>query len=290
MEVSSHALGAAPGRRHPVRGRGVHEPEPGPPRLPRHDGGLLRGQGPPVRARLSPTAPSSNLDSPYGRLLADAATIPTTGYSLDDARRPRGRRRRQSVPLAGPARPAAARRCLQRRQRLGGRRGRPGRWGSTRTPSPRVWPAAWRCPAASRSIESAQPFTVVVDYAHTPDGLEQLLGAARGAGREMAQVTVVFGCGGDRDATKRPAMGEVAARLADRVVLTADNSRGEPTGAIIDAVRQGFDRATPATPPSSSSSPIAGGHRHRRPCGARTVTSCSSRARATRRRRRSATT
>ena len=53
------------------------------------------------------------------------------------------------------------------------------------------------------------------------------------------------GPGGDRDATKRPAMGEVAARLADRVVLTADNSRGEPTGAIIDAVRQGFDRATP---------------------------------------------
>ena len=53
---------------------------------------------------------------------------------------------------------------------------------------------------------------------------------------------MVFGCGGDRDATKRPAMGEVAATLADRVVLTADNSRGEDTGAIIDAVSSGYER------------------------------------------------
>ena len=99
-------------------------------------------------------------------------------------------------------------------------------------------------PGRFEVIETALPFTVVVDYAHTPDALEQLLESARGVAGE-AQVTVVFGAGGDRDATKRPAMGEVAARLADRVVLTADNSRGERTGAIIDAVRQGFDRATP---------------------------------------------
>ena len=99
-------------------------------------------------------------------------------------------------------------------------------------------------PGRFEVIESALPFTVVVDYAHTPDALEQLLESARGVAGD-AQVTVVFGAGGDRDATKRPAMGEVAARLADRVVLTADNSRGEPTGAIIDAVRQGFDRVTP---------------------------------------------
>jgi len=54
----------------------------------------------------------------------------------------------------------------------------------------------------------------------------------------------VFGCGGDRDASKRPAMGEVAARHADRVILTADNSRGEQTGAIIDAVREGYASAS----------------------------------------------
>lgn len=52
---------------------------------------------------------------------------------------------------------------------------------------------------------------------------------------------MVFGCGGERDATKRPLMGEVAARMADRVVLTADNSRSESTRAIIEAVEQGFD-------------------------------------------------
>jgi UDP-N-acetylmuramoyl-L-alanyl-D-glutamate--2,6-diaminopimelate ligase len=85
-----------------------------------------------------------------------------------------------------------------------------------------------------------------VDYAHTPDGLEQVLVAARDL-RPGGEVTVVFGCGGDRDASKRPAMGEVAAGHADRVILTADNSRGEDTGAIIEAVQQGYLRA-PARP------------------------------------------
>jgi UDP-N-acetylmuramoyl-L-alanyl-D-glutamate--2,6-diaminopimelate ligase len=99
-------------------------------------------------------------------------------------------------------------------------------------------------PGRFEVIESPLPFSVIVDYAHTPDALQKVLEAAAGIAGE-AQVTVVFGAGGDRDASKRPAMGEVAARLADRVVLTADNSRGEDTGAIIDAVRQGFDRVTP---------------------------------------------
>ena len=66
----------APGRRHPLPRRRVHQPEPRPPRLPRHDGGVLRGQGPPVRARPAPTRGVVNLDSPYGRLLADAAADP----------------------------------------------------------------------------------------------------------------------------------------------------------------------------------------------------------------------
>lgn len=94
-------------------------------------------------------------------------------------------------------------------------------------------------PGRFETIDEGQPFTVIVDYAHTPDGLEAVLGAAR----EITDrsLTVVFGAGGDRDREKRPAMGEVGRRLADRVVVTSDNPRSEAPDVIISGIVSGMD-------------------------------------------------
>ena len=92
-------------------------------------------------------------------------------------------------------------------------------------------------PGRFEAIDEGQPFTVIVDYAHTPDSLANVLDAARGLGR--GRVIIVFGAGGDRDRGKRPLMGKVAADLADRVIVTSDNPRSEDPLAIIQDVLQG---------------------------------------------------
>ncbi|MCH8843979.1 MAG: UDP-N-acetylmuramoyl-L-alanyl-D-glutamate--2,6-diaminopimelate ligase [SAR324 cluster bacterium] len=119
--------------------------------------------------------------------------------------------------------------------------------------------AASHCRGAPGRFERValpHPFTVIVDYAHTPDALENLLGAARelvGRGR----VLLLFGCGGERDTAKRPLMGMIAQRRADRVVITSDNPRGEPPGTILDEIEKGIDDGNDVTRIESRTQAIA---------------------------------
>jgi UDP-N-acetylmuramoyl-L-alanyl-D-glutamate--2,6-diaminopimelate ligase len=100
-------------------------------------------------------------------------------------------------------------------------------------------------PGRFEQVRAGQPFLVVVDYAHTPDALERVLTTARKI--TTGRLGVVFGCGGDRDRTKRPIMGEIAARLADRVWITSDNPRSENPDAIIEEIAFGVRRVCAAS-------------------------------------------
>ncbi len=97
-------------------------------------------------------------------------------------------------------------------------------------------------PGRFELVNGGQDFTVIVDYAHTPDGLENILNAAREFATQ--RIIVVFGCGGDRDRTKRPMMGEIAAKLSDYCIVTSDNPRSEDPAAIIREVEVGVKRVT----------------------------------------------
>jgi UDP-N-acetylmuramoyl-L-alanyl-D-glutamate--2,6-diaminopimelate ligase len=97
---------------------------------------------------------------------------------------------------------------------------------------------AEQVPGRFEPIDEGQPFAVLVDYAHTPDSLENVLHAARRL--TDGQLICVFGCGGDRDRAKRPLMGRIGAELADRCLVTSDNPRSEEPKAIIDEILAGI--------------------------------------------------
>jgi UDP-N-acetylmuramoyl-L-alanyl-D-glutamate--2,6-diaminopimelate ligase len=101
-------------------------------------------------------------------------------------------------------------------------------------------------PGRFESVDEGQPFTVLVDYAHTPDSLANVLRTAREL--TTGRLICVFGCGGDRDRGKRPEMGRIAGELSDVPIVTSDNPRSEDPQAIIDAILTGMD-GDPAVEP-----------------------------------------
>ncbi|WP_420638276.1 UDP-N-acetylmuramoyl-L-alanyl-D-glutamate--2,6-diaminopimelate ligase [Candidatus Poriferisocius sp.] len=104
--------------------------------------------------------------------------------------------------------------------------------------------AAAPVPGRFEVVASDHPFMVVVDYAHTPQGLGEVLAAARELVTGTGCLRVVFGCGGNRDTAKRPVMGRVAGRAADQVIVTSDNPRDEDPEAIIADVLAGVRKGT----------------------------------------------
>lgn len=180
-----------------------------------------------------------NLDSPHGRLLADAATVATDGYSLAEAENLElsvdgssfdWNGHRITLTLGGLFNVSNALGAAHVARALG--------------VDDETIAEGLSVPLVVEGrferVDAGQPFAVIVDYAHTPDGLEQLL---RAAGELVdGKVIVVFGCGGDRDQSKRSMMGETATSHADSVIITADNSRSESTDQIIASIMEGVQR------------------------------------------------
>jgi UDP-N-acetylmuramoyl-L-alanyl-D-glutamate--2,6-diaminopimelate ligase len=197
-----------------------------------------------------------NADDIHGRLIADAAASDVAGsefrvvtFSLDDAsdievtagaHRYLWRGRRVEVPLGGDFNVANSLAALTTSAELGIDIDVAVRGVSTLDVVPGRFEVVDTDESRRRGV------TVVVDYAHTPDGLERVLHAARRVAGTSGSLVVVFGCGGNRDRPKRPAMGAVASRAADRVVITSDNPRDESPEAIIAEIVAGIDPASSA--------------------------------------------
>ena len=247
------ALARARARPRPrVQGRGLHQPDARPPRLPRRHGRLLRGQAHALReaaAARRPRDPEPRRRPRRGARArrAAAASGPTR------SRTPRRTSSRRSCASASTARACARARpraSLELESALVGRfnvqnvlaaLGAGLALGLPPDAVQRGIATLPGVPGRMEKVAAGQDFTVLVDYAHTDDALKNLLETVRGLGPR--RVITVFGCGGDRDRTKRPLMGAVAARLSDVVILTSDNPRSEPPEAILDEIRRGIPAA-----------------------------------------------
>ncbi|MDR0606338.1 MAG: UDP-N-acetylmuramoyl-L-alanyl-D-glutamate--2,6-diaminopimelate ligase [Bacteroidales bacterium] len=95
-------------------------------------------------------------------------------------------------------------------------------------------------PGRSQFVSTNKPFSVVVDFAHTPDGIEKTLCSIRLA--NPRRIICIFGCGGNRDKTKRPIMGKMVDKLADYIIVTSDNPRDENPNDIIEDIKKGINR------------------------------------------------
>lgn len=117
-------------------------------------------------------------------------------------------------------------------------------------PADRVSLALSKIPAIAGRMELVESkydtgFSVYIDYAHTPDALENILGSASRARKNGERIILVFGCGGDRDRGKRAQMGRIASRYSDLVVVTSDNSRSEEPKQIFSDILKGIDKEKP---------------------------------------------
>ena len=97
------------------------------------------------------------------------------------------------------------------------------------------------------SVLEINKIAAIIDYAHTPDGLENILRAARELTPENGNLICLFGCGGNRDCTKRPKMGKIAQQLADKIIVTSDNPRSEDPQQIITDILSGLAIINPKT-------------------------------------------
>jgi UDP-N-acetylmuramoyl-L-alanyl-D-glutamate--2,6-diaminopimelate ligase len=198
-----------------------------------------------------------NVDDPYGRKLYDSSSVPVLGFGASDdaevrvlsvdaapsgstfeVRTPAGKARLRTS-LVGPFNVSNCLAAVASALNIGiGLETIEAGLRDVRS-----------VPGRFESVDAGQPFAVIVDYAHTPDSLANVLEAARrvaapGGGR----VVCVFGCGGDRDRGKRPLMGSVVARLADVSIVTSDNPRSEDPMAIIGAILEGVSVVSPEGP------------------------------------------